>query len=464
MPDNNSSDTNVMLGSKSAERKWYTIDTYMLPAKMCYLTIYAKEAVFKPYMVLFLTNTGLNPAEAGLINGLCYIGYIIGSPLWGYLADKYHNHRSLVLMLCLFSIICMCSQPFVSIGIGDKMINRCPSVNESFVTTDNANETTIANNNNKSQYSSLLFWLILSINTFALLFDGAVLGFADAGTIQRVNLNPSKTTFGRQRLYGSIGFGSGALLGSLLVSIFPTAPINCYSAVFFGYFLLVVALTFLTQWLFHGLSFKTTKHDENRNLKNRHVLKATLRQGRVIFFFMTVLVMGTEQGFYVYYTSVFLKGVKAPTMLNGICLAVGAFPCIITFAFSHRIIETFGGRWKSMCFCCFTYFIRFITMSFISNPWLILIVQPLQSFSLGLFIAAAVEHVRQISKPETLTTMYGLMNACHYAFSMIIASIAGGQIYNKYGGRLLFSCAATLSAVWTILMGIFIVFYKEEKK
>ena len=52
------------------EQRWYTIDTSMLPAKLCYFFDCAGKVSVNVTIALFLTQIGLDKRETGIILGI----------------------------------------------------------------------------------------------------------------------------------------------------------------------------------------------------------------------------------------------------------------------------------------------------------------------------------------------------------------------------------------------------------
>lgn len=94
---------------------WYHIDVTMITSKLSYFFQNAKDACYLPYMILFLTGIGLTPQQAGTINGVRFVAYIIGAPAWGILADHKRKHLLVVLLLCAMSFVLMLTQPFIAL-------------------------------------------------------------------------------------------------------------------------------------------------------------------------------------------------------------------------------------------------------------------------------------------------------------------------------------------------------------
>ena len=185
-------DNEIMGTAKS----WFAIDTYMLSSKISFMLVAAKDSSYLPYMILYLTSIGLNPAEAGIITGFRLLGTIIGAPIWGYIADYKNIHRVLITMLCLLSILFTCSQPIASFPIAKKDTNVCPY-------TGNISFTKL-NVNTKNT--------MLSINIMSALFDGCIIGFVNFAVMHKINIGQTTRYFGHQIWVGALGFGGGTII------------------------------------------------------------------------------------------------------------------------------------------------------------------------------------------------------------------------------------------------------------
>ena len=426
---------------KGTAKSWFAIDTYMLSSKISYILVLAKESSFQPYMIVYLTSIGLNPAEAGIITGFRLLGTLIGAPIWGYIADYKNIHRVLITILCLLSIIFTCSQPFASIPMAEKDINVCPY-------TGNISFTKLHVNTKNSN----LFYTMLIINIMSALFDGCIIGFVDSAVIQKINVGQTTRYFGHQRWIGALGFGGGTVISSQAVEYLPSMAVSCYSAVFFVYFIFMLFLIISLQFLFRNLTYKRSKRTKSYKIKS--LLWKTLSRMHVVFFFVTVLIMGAEQGLYIGFTFIHLKKMHAPNILLGLCIAVGELGCVFSFFYSSRVIALLGGTLKTLALCCFTFFIRYISIAYLKYVWLVLLIQLFHAIGFGLTWATIVLHVKEISPPLISTTMYSITTAIYFGLGPLIVNISGGYVYKTFGGPTLFIAGAIVALCWSILLAI----------
>lgn len=440
---------NVNNEANIEELRWYHIDWDMLPVKASYFFQTAKESAYLPFMLLFLTSIGLDPADAGLINGLRSIGLLCGAPIWGFIADSKNLHRYVTLILCVMSILFVCSLPLISLTVSDPKINVCP-VN----VTEAPRNSTMSNDSSPIFFSAILVWNIISA-----FFDGCTVTFVDTGAVKKMKHCQPCVDYGKQRVFGSIGYGFGAILSSLAVQLFPKINLSCYTGVFIAYFLLTLGLLVSTQYLYRGLPDDSFTRDPEEETAGMLLLK-TIAQGHVILYFLTVLLVGVEQSLATNFSFLFLEELKASNLVFAVFMSIGAVVCGGTLYFSSYITNLIGNTWNTLSICCFAYFVRYVSFSYVNDPWQGVIIQGLESLSLGLYLAIATQHVKMISPPKTYASMYGIMYSLQFGFAYIITNIVGGMTYKRFGGRLLFLGASIIAAIWSIFIVVYVIIYR----
>ena len=130
---------------------------------------------------------------------------------------------------------------------------------------------------------------------------------------------------------------------------------------------------------------------------------------------------------------------------------LASFSDMVIFPFTRKIMTLLGGIFPSILIGLFSFSIRFLCMSYIENSILILPVQTLHSFGFALFWAAVVEHTKNVSDQEILTSAIGVMNSSRL-LGRIISALLGGVLYQNYGGRMLFRGASIMYAICTLIM------------
>ena len=75
-----------------------------------------KWATNKVYQFFFFFSKNTNS----------FVGQLLAGPFWGMLSDRYHTHRTIIVITNLMSCVTMGCQPFVSLKYGNPATNRCP--------------------------------------------------------------------------------------------------------------------------------------------------------------------------------------------------------------------------------------------------------------------------------------------------------------------------------------------------
>ena len=133
---------------------------------------------------------------------------------------------------------------------------------------------------------------------------------------------------------------------------------------------------------------------------------------------------------------------------------------ILTFPFTSKLIRFIGDTKLAMIVGIFSYFIRFIVMSFFSSMWIIIPIQLLHGLAFSLSWAAQIEYVQTNTPSGSKVTMFSILTSVHFALGAIIANVLGGELYSLFGGRKLFLGTAVICITWT---GVMIMNYNLMK-
>lgn len=387
--------------------EWYDINTQMLSSKFAYFFQNAKDSCYLPYMILFLSSTGLTPQQAGTVNGVRFIGFIVGAPVWAVLADYTRRHTFVVLLLCLSSLLLMTALPFLSIPLSVG-VGGCGEDYGIRNMTNNFTTTALPPGDygtSEGVDHGTLFAVMMLVTLVTSCFDGSTQGFVDAGVIQKISTTTRKVSYGTQRLFGAIGYGVGAFASSLAMEWFKgMGGLPCYTPVFIVYGLFMFALTISTHRLFTSLTFATNNPTDDipgRTSRSMSVtsdvyrervsvgkaLRRTLCKFRMLFFLSTLLVVGTVHAIYIGFLFVLLRDINCPNIVMGLSIVVGALASAVGIILSEGFIHAFGGTLRVLCIGCASWALRFLLFAYLYDPWLVLPIQLLQGFGYGLFIA-----------------------------------------------------------------------------
>lgn len=421
----------------------YKINTYMLPAKLSYLTNQARYAI-TDYLLLFYTSTGLSPSHAGMINGLQYVGGMVGNPLWGYVADRKGYRRLIIAFLSLMGIIAYCLQPILASSYANHTNNVCPVMNQ---TANYTKENAYVDNT--KNYEKLYYSLIV-VALFAASFDGSIMSFIDAGVLRRIKRSPKPCDVGKQRYAGSVGYSLGSIAYSFSIKYFPHGPASCFVGLFVTYSIFAI-LTIITSFkLFKGLFKEENEERQEKEENVNTILVEHLKKFDTIFFLVTVLFNGTIQAFKFSFLFLFLKELHAPTLLFGFSISLNSVSAITVYLLSSEIIKVLGGAKNAMTFSTFAWSLRFLCTAYLVNPFYILAIDIFHGFTYSLFRVASLEFVKETTDARIFTSMCGVLNSIYLCLSFLVANVVGGKLYQAFGARKMFLGASIVCFVWTV--------------
>ncbi|XP_066929415.1 major facilitator superfamily domain-containing protein 6-like [Clytia hemisphaerica] len=461
---------------------WYNISRSMIPCKLAYFLLIAKEFAIRMNLVLFLLSIGLSKSQAGLIVGLRLVSVIGFSPFIGMISDKYRIHRLTIVLCSVIVFIFNAMQPVLALKFGSKTFLYCSAGSE-----ENRNSTTTSNLNTTSPFSTesptstsppdqqVLFWVMIAVNLIQSLFDGSLDAFIDTGVMLRIkqsNENGEKNKYGPQRIFGVLGHMVGPILGNYSIALFPSDHVTCYTGVFILYGFLSVCYMLTLLWVFHGL--KMDVHDlkeseeeapleekgEKEKLEQqpfRTVLFRTLLEEEMLVMVLTLFGIGCLMSEIVYYSFPYLKDLNATTMDLNLYLIIYTVGNFIGFLIIPKLVRLVKGSFPTIFILLIVLVLRFSLVAAFNDPKLISVVQILSMFDYPITETVGLEFVLRKSPKRVLTSMYGIINAVQYSLPECVGNTLGGYIYEKFGAKVLFYGCSVVAATLSLALVLWIV-------
>ena len=428
----------------SENHNCYSVNRYMIPAKIAYFMNEAKYTITE-YYILYYISAGLSPTEASLVNGLQYLGGLFATPLWGWLADYRGGHRLILIFLCVMAIIAVGIQPLISANLGNPNNNVCPIVNHA--TQGISERERLATDN-------MLFYSLLTAAIFAQSFDASIMSFIDAGVVRMVKLSPRRTDIGVQRYAASAGATLGTIAYSFSINYFPTGPISCYAGIFITYMIFAIGTGLVSYFLYGGGS---VREDGEVNKNVQIILIEHLKRFDTLFFLFTSFINGVIQALYFSFLFLYLKDLHAPTLLLGFSMSLSSISAVTVYILSARIIRFLRGPMNAMCFSCFAWAIRFFCTSMLTNPFAIFATDIFHGFTTSLFRSASLQYIKETTNEEIVTTICGIFNSIYLCCSFLMANLIGGTLYEVYGAKMLYLGTSLVCALWGVITVVYIL-------
>ena len=443
----------VKLSEKDQEKGVFKLNKTMLASKVAYCVYFFGSGAHLPFTSVFLRSVGFHPTRIGIITGLCQIARTISCPIWSALADKTRKHFLIVQFLSIAEILVNFPLPWIARSLSSNVNYTCFN-NE----VSNATQNTTVSDVPFEHASTPYFFSMVAVMVFAGLFEGAVPNFVDTRTMNLINQESPQSTFGQQRYFGAIGFGISSVVTGYMVKSIKTIGLSCYTPAFYLYLAGMVLFIGNNVFLFKG------KLAEKRETKVSiwKPLCGILKKPRVLFFYATALMVGMAEGFQFGFVFLLMEEIEADKIVMGLTVLVSCTVEVMVFPVSAKIIRLLGGPEIVMGLGVLSWSARFLMISYFQNQWLIMSTSILHAFGFALFWAAAIESAYKLSPKQISTTMLGILNAVYCGLGTLIASILGGMLYDKYGGRMLFRGVSFAYLIWGLLVFLDGMFLKKR--
>ena len=465
--------TRIRVQNKFDPGRFCRINKNLLVLKLYYFFTFSGKACIEPFFPVFLRHVGMSAQQTGVIIGLQPVARLLGAPIFGTLADKYRKHRIVMLIMLIVSTTLRFSLVFIRPD-EESSLRRNLCGNSSFWNTSGMKNSTghmwpcgntrncslfavdrncenhsvlntsenADNAENGGNNNNTFVFLIILVFVFSL-FDNFN-SLADAATVKYLADIDRGAEYGKQRLWGAVGWGSIAIISGFTID--QSAHHSNQSQFFIAFcgFLLFSILAIITVFKL-PLEFLEGKSKPNI-FQN---VCTILSDCRIVTFLIAILVMGicmTTIGAFLFW---FLQGLNGSHLLMGLSLCMTCVAEVPIMFYSGGLIKWIGHHGVLyLTLVCYT--VRYLLYSFIHNAWYVLAIEPLHGVTFGAMWAATTSYAGEISPEGLRATMMGLVTATHFGLGKLIAGLGGGAVYSEYGPRVLFRSLAVISTVTCI--------------
>lgn len=350
---------------------------------------FALLAMFIPFLPVYLGEQGLNPAQIGFIIGTGGFVTIIAQPLWGMISDRTRTIRKVLLALLL-----------------------CSAVTGYFLFDSSSYVGLIL-------FAMLLYFFLMPIDPLA---ESLNFRISEAAGI----------SYGSIRTYGALGYGVMALLTGYVLSYFGSQGM---AMLFVG-----ISLTsFIVSWFMPDapVTGKPVTLDS---------LKHFLSNKETLLFLVLIFISSVPARMNDTFLGVYIRELGGSPELVGQSFFIAAMSEIIVFALSfwwlrkgkELIIISISGAF---------YFLRFFISAWITDPHLLAYLQILQILTFPVFYSAAIQYLYSIVPEEWRATGQTVLALLFFGVSGILASYAGGALYEAFGGKVLYLTISVMSFI-----------------
>lgn len=373
-----------------------TSSLYWAVARLGYFGSYFGLSGISPYVSVFLEQRGFRPSEVGYVTAsqpLCLL--LLLTPI-SYIADRYHAISSIALFGVAVSTISLALSTWSS---------SAPWIS---------------------------FWMVLYF-----VVSTPIEPFLDKHVMVGLLPPSERGKWASARVWGAYGWGIGAPLAAYLIGQFgwETVPVlmvglgRLCSAIAFS-----VRNELATVEDQQGTDNDNNKHGENakkvdgqqaERLSYYDVLLFVAAHRRLLLFLICVCCMGTGYVFIATYLFLFLKELGAPDVLLGLSISLTVVVEVPLFLHAEQLHARFCDR-TLFTAAAVGWGIRVVGYSFLTNPWVVLLLEPLHGCSFGLMWLAGVNTVRHTFPKNLATTAFGFLHASAFGVGPLIGNIIGG--------------------------------------
>ncbi|CAL1300362.1 unnamed protein product [Larinioides sclopetarius] len=273
---------------------------------------------------------------------------------------------------------------------------------------------------NVRELRSYQFWLFALLTTIAMGCTNGLFTLSDTACCESVEKTDAQ--FGRQRLYGAIGWGLMSPVGGLL---------NDYTNDFKAAWILMAVMSIVS--LLNILKLNLVKPKFSKNLLQD--IGAVLRSKEFLAFKLCVFLNGIGTGVIWFYLVWYLTTIGGSRFLCGMVQFVQCFVGEIPFMFFSGWVIKKIGHFNVLTLALMAYCIRFLWYSYLKNPWLVLPVECLHGFTYGIFYTSVASYAKLSAKPGTEATTQAVLFAAHEGLGAGIGCVIAGLGFDSFGGH-----------------------------
>jgi PPP family 3-phenylpropionic acid transporter len=360
--------------------------------RILYFFYFAAFGIIITFLNVYYWDIGLTGVQIGLLSFVMPLVSIVAAPLWGIWNDRIGQVKRLLIIACVGII-------FTVMGIG---------------------------------LAEVFFWLVIFTILFAF-FDSSILPILDSTTLRFLGRNRDK--FGRERVWGSIGFIIAVWGIGFVLQRFG-------SRWFFPFYILMILSVLITlKWL----------PNQKANYKPAvyaNISKLIL-QKEWLLFSASLLLVGLGNFAVSGFLGIYIKDLGEDEGLVGMAAAFATLTELPIMFWGNKILKRFGS-WRLLLVAYGAISIRLVLYAIMPDAWWVLPISLLNSLTFGVYWIATVAYVDQMASDEIKSSAQGMLYAV-LNVSRMIAALLSGYLYDLVGGGNLFLISALFSLFAIIL-------------
>ncbi|KAJ8737837.1 hypothetical protein PYW08_000432 [Mythimna loreyi] len=314
-------------------------------------------------------------------------------------------------------------------------------------------------NDSGTEYTSQFWWFFM-LMILSWIGQAVVVTFADAICFSLLGTKVSN--YGKQRLWGSVGWGIFSLLTGVLIDTFSDGAYKDYTIAF------ILMFVFLLGDVAVSCFVETDSTKMSMNILAD--VGSLLSSLPTVIFFLWTIAVGLCTGLLWQFLFWLIEDISEKNCdgsgyiktLQGLVSAIQTFGGEIPFLFVSGYVLKKVGHINMMSLVLLAFGVRFILYSFLTNPWWVLPIEMLQGVTFGMFYPTMTSYANIVSPPGTETTVQGLVGAVFEGVGTSLGSFIGGHLYGTYGGWITFRAFGIGALVCCILNWLAFYILKDK--
>jgi PPP family 3-phenylpropionic acid transporter len=370
----------------------------LLTLRVYYLASYAALGAYGPFFARWLVARGVEGLSMGLIACLVPAMGVLGPPAVGLLADILGLRGSLLRVAC--GGACLAMGALAMAAASDR---------------------------------ALSFGVIFAAVLFYAAFRSPMVMLADVVALERAR--GAGTTYGKIRLWGSLGFLGGVLF--LGRAFDPAAPVPLPASV-----AAFLAAALVAAWTLPA-------KPATPRLPVAREASALLAAPDFSIFLGVAMLANAANASYDLCFSLHLHDLHVADAGTGSAWAMGVLFEVALMAFAEPLVARFSPA-RLLLLALVGATARWTLLAGVRFFPLLLALQPLHAVSFGLWWVASLAYVKERAPAHALATAQGLFSAAVAAGS-VAGMLVWGTVYRRVGGTVVFGAAAAVSLTAGIL-------------
>ncbi|OQW97256.1 MAG: MFS transporter [Desulfobacteraceae bacterium A6] len=362
-----------------------------------YFLYFGIMGIFLPFFNLYCYKLGFTGFQIGVLSASRSVVMVLSPLLLGSLADRFHIRKPIYLSCHILSAAIWSFYLF---------------------TSD--------------------FWMMLIITVCYTVFYSPIISFLEAFTIDI--LGSRKKSYGSIRVWGTVAFIVTVFLLGKILDIYPIA---------------IILPLILAGSVIHALfAIKIPDIKQKNNKPFLREAGALLKKRQVILFLSSAFLMLVSHGAYYGFFSIHLENIGYGRTFIGVAWAVASIAEILVMINSDRIFKRFSIK-NVIIFSFITAVARWLTLSAVKSPALILLSQTFHAVTYGAFHISSILYIDSMTSDETKTLGQSLNNAVTYGLGLMVGFFASGWLYEKAGSPAIFALSSLIALAGGIIFMVF---------